>query len=272
MEEIRNEIFDILSTENPATVRGTFYQLTSRGVIAKTESQYKSTVIRLLSDMRRDGTIPYGWIADNTRWMRRPRTYSSLSAMLDHTARTYRRALWDNQEAYVEVWLEKEALAGVLVDVTSEYDVPLMVTRGYSSLSFLHSAAEVIAAKGKPTWIYYFGDLDPSGLDIARAVESGIRGMAPAAEVYFERVAVTREQVEGWDLPTRPTKGTDSRSRNFAGESVEVDAIPASTLRDLVADCIQRHIDTDALRQIETAEQLERDTLARMIAGGAPWK
>src|SRR5262249_28588791 len=153
--------------------------------------------------------------------------------MLRLTAQTYRRAVWDTQASYVEIWLEKDALAGVLYDVTEEWDVPLMVTRGYASLSFLHSAAETISSHSKPTYLYYFGDHDPSGLDITRAVEQGIRQFAPNADITFERVAVNPDQIEGMGLPTRPTKASDSRSKGFEGESVEVDAISPDDLRRL---------------------------------------
>jgi hypothetical protein len=132
---VRAHLYNILArSESAMTVRQVFYQAVSRGVIAKTEGEYKSTVCRLLTDMRLDGVIPFGWIAENTRWMRKPRTYSSMESALENTASTYRRQVWDNQGAYVEIWLEKEALAGVVVDITSEFDVPLMVTRGYPSV------------------------------------------------------------------------------------------------------------------------------------------
>ena len=78
--------------------------------------------------MRRDGTLPYGWIADNTRWMRKSASYHSLGDMLERQTELYRRALWDNQGCRCEVWLEKDALAGVVMDVTDPWDVPLMVT------------------------------------------------------------------------------------------------------------------------------------------------
>jgi hypothetical protein len=130
--------------------------MVSQGVIDKTEQEYK-TVGRLLVDMRLDHSIPFDWIADNTRWMRKPTTYSSLDEALQETARTYRRALWDTQDAHVEIWLEKEALAGVIYEDTYRFDVPLMITRGYSSLSFLHAAAEEIARKGKPAYLYSRG-------------------------------------------------------------------------------------------------------------------
>ena len=131
---------------------------------------------------------------------------------------------------YVEVWCEKDALAGVLLEETRTYDVPLMVARGYSSISFLHSAAEAIQDKGKPAYIFHFGDLDPSGVDAARDIEQKLKRYAPSADIHFERPAVTREQVEQWNLPSRPTKATDTRAKKFAGTSVELDAIPAAKL------------------------------------------
>ena len=233
-------------------------------MVEKTEAEYKSTVCRLLTVMRRKAIVPFDWIADNTRWMRKPDSYSELASALEYTARTYRRSLWQNQDAYVEVWLEKDALAGVLIEETAPWDVPLMVTRGYSSLSFLHSAGEVIRAKSKPAYLYYFGDSDPSGIDITRVVEKGIREFAPDAEIHFERVAVTQEQIRRWKLPTRPTKKKDSRSKNFTGKSVEVDAIPPDLLRALAREKIEQHIDRAALARLKSNEQAERETMERI--------
>jgi hypothetical protein len=148
MADLRAALYDIVATAAPMSVRQVFYQAVSRGLIAKTEAEYKNTVCRLLSEMRLEGEMPYGWIADGTRWQRKPVTHSGLEAALGSIHRTYRRSLWDNQSAYIEVWLEKEALAGVVYDATAQYDVPLMVTRGYPSLSFLANAAEDIEAEG----------------------------------------------------------------------------------------------------------------------------
>jgi hypothetical protein len=260
---IRDTIRDILEADNPQTVRQVFYALTVRGVIGKAEIEYKRTVIRLLVDMREKGEIPFNWIADNTRWMRKPSTFVGLDACLDNTSKFYRRDLWAAMPAYVEVWCEKDALAGILIDETEKYDVPLMVAKGYASLSFLHSAAQTIQAKGKPAYIYHFGDLDPSGRDAARDIEAKLRRYAPEAEIHFECPAVTREQVEKWNLPTRPTKQTDTRAKNFIGESVELDAIPASQLRELVRNCIEKHVDKDQLAILKVAEESERETLGK---------
>ncbi len=265
MEAIEDAIYAALLEDAPMTVRQVFYRLVSNGVIGKTEAEYKSTVVRLLGRMRREGAVPFHWIADNTRWMRKPRTWSSLETMLQRTAEAYRRDVWDNQDVYVEVWLEKDALAGVLYEVTKEWDVPLMVSRGYSSITYLHSAAEAIAAQGKPAHIYYFGDYDPSGLDIPRKVEAGLREFAPDAEIEFERVAVTDEQIVSMNLPTRPTKKSDSRAKNFVGESVEVDAIPPKVLREIVSECITQHVDDRAYDVLLAAEESERGALLSLI-------
>lgn len=93
--------------------------------------------------MRRGGDLPYNWLTDSTRLQRKPDTFANIDEALRETARLYRKSLWTNANCYVEVWLEKDALSGVVFPVTADYDVPLMVARGYASLSFLHSAANI---------------------------------------------------------------------------------------------------------------------------------
>jgi hypothetical protein len=267
MAAIRKAILDILSKDHPQTVRQVFYALTVRGVIAKAEIEYQRTVCRLLTEMREAGQIPFEWIADNTRWQRKPSTFVGLESCLDSVAKFYRRDLWAAMPVYVEVWCEKDALAGVLLEETKIYDVPLMVSRGYSSLSFLHSAAMAIKAKGKPAFVYHFGDLDPSGVDAARDIEAKLRRYAPGAEIHFERPAVTREQVEQWNLPTRPTKMKDTRAKKFGSPtSVELDAIPAHKLRDIARECIERHVDKQKFELLRIAEESERELLKKWSA------
>jgi len=254
----------ILEDDHPMTVRQMFYRMVSAGRIDKTEAEYNNAVCRLLVKMREDGRLPYDWIADNTRWMRGATTYYSVDDALSEAARLYRRDLWADTEHRVEVWLEKDALAGVLLEATHDWHVPLMVTRGYPSLSFLHSSAMAIRDAERPTYIYYFGDHDPSGKDIARNTEKRLRQYAPDCEIHFELVAVTEEQIEWWNLPTRPTKRTDSRAKGWKGGSVEVDAIPARRLVALAESCILRHLDMDQVEAIRQTERLERASLAKL--------
>lgn len=261
MVAIEKAMLEILGEHKPQTVRQVFYQLVSRGVVDKTEREYKGTVIRVLSRMRRAGRLPFDWIADNTRWQRKPDSYSSLGDALEDMQRFYRRDVWREQADYVEVWCEKDALAGVIYDETAQWDVPLMVSRGYSSLSLLHGAAQTAAAKAKPCHIYYLGDYDPSGLDIARCIERDLRGFAKNAEICFHRVAVTPEQIQELHLPTRPTKKTDTRAKGFQGQSVELDAIPSDTLRGIVRRCILGHIDEGTYENTRRVERAEIETL-----------
>jgi hypothetical protein len=266
MEERRDALLAIVAEQKPMTVRQVFYQATVRGLIEKTEAGY-AKVQNLLAVMRREGELPYAWLADNTRWMRKPRTYDGLANAIEHWARSYRRSLWSDADSYVEIWLEKDALAGVLVDVTIEYDVPLMVSRGYASLSFLHNAADTIASLHRPAFIYHLGDYDPSGVNAAEKIEQTLRELAPDAEIHFQRVAVTPEQIELWNLASRPTKTSDTRSKSWmGGDSVELDAISPADLRDLVEDCITRHLDSDQLETLQVAEKSEREVL-RHFAG-----
>ena len=262
---LRESIFYMLKEDAPMTCRQVYYRMVSAGLIDKTENEYTNTTCRLLVKMRRSGEIPYGWIADNTRWIRKPDSYSNLEEMLTITAKCYRKSLWLDMGVNVEIWLEKDALSGVLYDVTEEWDVPLMVTRGYPSLSFLHEAGQGLERSGKPAYIYYFGDYDPSGVDIPRVTERELRKFAPNTEINFEILAVTGEQqIKELNLITRPTKKSDLRSKKFIGESVEVDAIPSKTLRKMADQVISNHISNDEIFRIRDIEELERETLMQL--------
>lgn len=264
METRREALMAIVAEQRPMTVRQVFYAATVRGLIEKAESGYRK-VQTDLAEMRRAGVLPYHWLADSTRWMRKPRSYGSMAEALAETARLYRRDLWSGAGQRVEVWLEKDALAGVVDDITYGFDVPLMVTRGYASLTFLHAAAEAIAASGVPTFVYHLGDFDPSGVDAARKVRETLRRLAPHADIAFERLAVTQEQIVRMRLPTRPTKASDTRSRGFGPVSVELDAIPAQTLRDLVQVAIERHLPAQELERLRQVEREERRLLHGLV-------
>ena len=178
IEVIKDGLHEIVEAEKPMTVRQVFYAATVAGLVDKTEDAYRNTVARLLLQMRRDGDLPYSWITDATRWMHKQSSYDGLAAFIERHQRAYRRDLWAEAEDYVEVWVEKEALAGVIYDVTDEFDVPLMVSKGFASESYLYSAADTITDQllgGKTkAIIYFFGDYDPSGLKISESIESGM--------------------------------------------------------------------------------------------------
>jgi len=265
VEARREALFAIIEEGQPMTVRQVFYQATVRGLVEKAESGY-AKVQTDLTVMRRAGTLPYSWLADNTRWQRKPRTFDSIEDALRNTAAFYRKSLWKDADAYVEIWLEKDALAGVVLPVTSMYDVPLMVARGYASLSFLYSAAEVINDLAVPAYIYHLGDFDPSGVNAGEKIEETLREHAPDAEIIFQRIAVTRDQIVDWDLPTRPTKTSDSRAKRFGSDlSVELDAIDPNTLRDIVEEAIERHLPAKQFAVLKAAEESEREIITKLV-------
>jgi hypothetical protein len=264
--QLTETLAGVLAAEHPMSTRGAFYAATVAGAVPKTEAGYRK-VQRLLVKLREQQIIPWGWIVDGTRWRRGPETYGSVEAALQETARLYRRSLWERSENLVEVWLEKEALAGVLVPITAEWTVDLMVCRGYPSLSYLHQAAEDTIKAGKFLTIYYLGDLDPSGKDIPRNIHDRMTEFGVAFELI--ELAVTREQVSDWDLPSRPTKKSDTRASGFDGASVELDAIPASKLRELVDNAIRSHLDLREVEFLRVIEAEERAGLTELARGAA---
>jgi hypothetical protein len=257
----------IVADMRPMTVRQVFYQATVRGLVEKTERGYDKVQIAL-ANMRRAGAMPYDWIVDFTRWQRKPRTFRDVNHALQETSRLYRKDLWASAESYVEIWLEKDALAGVVAPVTYKYDVPLMVARGYASLSFLSEAAEYMEGEERPVYIYHLGDFDPSGVNAGEKIEQTLRELAPTAEINFERIAVTPEQIAARNLPSRPTKQSDSRAKGFGALSVELDAIDPNQLRALVDEAIERHLPPHEYRVLMAAEESERQAINAFVHGG----
>lgn len=246
----------------PMTVRQMFYRMSSIGAVPKTENGYRKVQYQL-TNMRHAGAIPYGWLADNTRWVRKPNSYTGLDDALTDMQQYYRRSLWAYQDVHVEIWLEKDALAGVISEVTSEFDVPLYVTRGYPSISYLHEAAESLKSIDRPRYVYHFGDYDASGQDAARAIREGLERFG--AEFTFIQVAVTPEQIRSMGLQTRPSKKSDPRAAKHGSIAVELDAIPPAELRRLVRETIEAHVDPYWLEHVRNIEQHEREVISDWI-------
>src|SRR6516165_8106415 len=268
VEAIRSAIHDVLKADHPQTVRQVFYQLVARGVIEKSEKEYQGTVIRLLGEMRLADKISWDWIVDETRKGKVTRTFDSVTDALRDTAKFYRRSALRESNVYIEVWSEKEALAGIIWDAASEYDVPVEVSKGMPSLTQIWgTAVNVInaARAGKQSYIYQFGDHDPTGCLIPKSIESRLREFCTKYNCGFpvvKRIALTKEQIRHYRLPTRPTKREGNpHARGFQGRSVELDALPSRTLRQLVTECIERHITSDQLDILRTAEESERELI-----------
>jgi hypothetical protein len=265
IEACRKGLMEIIEEMQPMTVRQVFYQAVVRGLFHKTEYGYN----RVQTDtgvMRRSGELPYEWLEDNTRAEMRPTTYNSPEDALDAMARSYRKSLWTEADSAVQIWLEKDALSSIVSDVTWEYDVSLMVARGFSSLSFLHTAAQQLNEIDVPAYIYHLGDYDPSGVAAGESIEATLREMAPATDITFTRIAVNKEQIRRWHLPTRPTKKTDSRAASFGDdESVELDAIAPNRLRGIVRAAIEQHLPPDQFQKLKAKEAREQRAIIRLV-------
>ena len=245
------------------TVRHLFYRLVAQGVIEKTEAEYDGTVCRLAVELRRNGGIPYGKIVDGSRLYIRPTTYDNITDALNDTAAIYRRSYWRTADRMLEVWCEKDAIRALIESTCEQLAVPLMVTRGFSSESIVQSLAYDTIRSGKPRVILSLNDYDPSGSIMLDDILRRARHYAPAARFHSEQVALTREQVTRFRLPTRPTKtaGNTHAAKFNDPESVELDALPPQTLRDLLQDAIEAHVDQRELAIMQEAEASERDTL-----------
>jgi hypothetical protein len=263
MQELRTALFRICKERKPLTARHAFYCLASEGLIAKTEKDYDNVVLRLLGQMREEGLIPFSWVVDHTRWMRKRPSYLSLHDMLERGAELYRRNLWADSEWYVEVWCESESIMGVLYDVTDKWDVPLMPARGYSPKTLCWTAAQSMREEEKPVAVLYFGDYDYDGIRIDKDIEAKLRRYALGVDIMFHRCAITPEQAA--QLPSKPPKATKSKRRQaWKGGTVELEAMPPKHLQAICESAIEQFVDREGLKMLKRTEEMERNTLRNM--------
>jgi len=257
---------EILSVNSPMTVRQVYYQLVSRQVIKNDRSQYQA-VSNALVKARQQGLIPWEWIEDR---LRKPRCISMWDGLSDFAVAaqsSYRRDVWATQPNYVEAWLEKDALSGIFEDVLEPYGVTLNVGRGFDGWDSIRNAAERYESLDGVT-ILYFGDFDPSGEDMARS----LRDRLAFFEVYPELIkcALTKDDIKRYNLPPDFAKKTDTRAAKFIAKygdvSVELDALPLDVLKDRLVREIEARLDLDALQEIKSIEQEERERLVEALS------
>ena len=266
-------LIDYAERHGPVTVRQLFYAATVHNVpgVEKTEGGYDKVQAQVLA-LRRARAMPYSCIADATRYMHKPDTWTGIDAALRETARFYRKSLWADSQERVEIWLEKTALAGVLYPVTAEYDVPLMPTIGFTSETFAFGAVQNVIGTGKTLVIYSMYDFDRSGKDAEASLKEKVQrfGAEYEVEVEFHPLALTLEQVNGLSLPTRPPKKKSAADKRWPHDfAAELDAIPPDTLRDMVRGAIERHLPAHELAHLKRVERAERETLLQFIGGAA---
>jgi hypothetical protein len=265
----------LVAENKPVTVRGTFYLCETRGWVEKTEAAVALIQRRLLR-LRRQRVIPYPWIVDESRDVYGHTSYSGLDDLAADAARLYRRDYWRRSGLWVQVWLEKRALAGVLAPVVvGKWGLNLYVCGGQPSETYLYRAGLDIANRGVETHVYVLSDFDPAGSVIfdtlakgTKKAPGGLSRFTDGVPVHVHKLALTAEQVREWGLPTRPAKKSDKRSAKFVEEhgdvSVELDAVPPNDLRRLVDEAIAQHMAESTLEAFKAIEA-EEQQMARIL-------
>ena len=265
VEARREALLDIIDDGRPMTVRQVFYQATVRGLVEKTETGY-AKVQTDLTVMRRAGDLPYDWLADNTRWQRKPRTFDSVEDALQETAEVLSQGAVDRRrllrrDLAGEGRARRRRLSGHrhvrrAADGGARLRLPLVPAQRRR----IHQRRST----SRPTSTTSATSIRPASTP-ARRSRRRCASWRPTPRSIFERIAVTPEQIGEWDLPTRPTKKADTRSKGFGEISVELDAIEPNQLRALVQDAIEQHLPAEQFEVLKAAEESEREIISRLV-------
>lgn len=251
----------ILADEQPLSLRGLFYRVVSAGFLDSTDRANYLQLGRIMTTLREAGVVPFSWLVDGVRQTLKPNSWSGLADFAATVRDAYRKDFWAAAPDYVHVIVEKDAMAGVLEPVTHEYDVALSVIRGYTSLSFAHRIAEIFDRIEKPIHCYYLGDLDPSGLDLEQDLCSKLKRYCRRSFAW-QRLGVTVEDLAAFNLYPLTPKQKDRRTAAFlaAGyrQCAELDAIPATALRERLEGAILAHVPAAEWARLRSVEATER--------------
>lgn len=248
------------------SLRQLYYRLVATSLIPNTPKDYKR-LGHLISDARLAGLIDWNAIEDRGRVARVLQDFKNLREMIDASLATYRLPRWKGQPAYVELWVEKDALSGVLAPVANEFHVTLCVNKGYSSQSAMYEASRRFIRRirfkttPKRPVLFYLGDHDPSGEDMVRDIRDRM-AMFGVDGLEVRKLALTIEQVREHNPPPNPAKVTDPRAADYIDlhgpYSWEVDALPVDVLVSLIRNAFMEVIDMpkmDAIREQETRDR-----------------
>lgn len=265
LETLDSQIVEVLRDDHPQSVRHVFYRMTDPRLAApvpKSEHGYK-LVQRQCLKLRRAGRVPYGWISDTTRRGYHVNTFDGPGDFIGRFAGLYRARLWDADTPHVEVWCESRSLAGVLQSTCEALAVSLYPAGGFSSATLAYEAArEIDAEERDEAVVLYVGDYDPAGVLIDQAIERELRSHL-ATPLTVRRLGINPEQIEAFDLPTKPRKEGERRRLDIQA-TVEAEAMPANTMRRLVREAVEAYLPRGALEATRAAEESERFGLRRL--------
>jgi hypothetical protein len=263
------------------TLRQLYYQLVSRDYIANNVREYKNLGV-LISDARLAGLVDWERIVDRVRNLRKLPSWDSPAEIISSAAYDFHMSRWQDQETYVEVWIEKNALIGVIEPICDELDIPYFACVGYTSQSEMWGAARRLerqVRQGKTVVILHLGDHDPSGKDMTRDIQDrlslfvgtdlrklGVRW----GGVEVDRLALNWDQVEQFNPPPNPAKLTDSRAtayiEEFGLESWELDALDPATIAGIIRTAVSKYVNEDKWQEVEEEEETGKTLLNLAVA------
>lgn len=281
------------------TLRQLYYQFVSRDWIPNKQREYDRLGV-VVSKARLAGLLDWEQMVDRTRETEIVPHWRTPAEIMASAARSYAEDKWANQPERVEVWIEKDALAGVIEGPCTELDVPYLSCRGYTSSSEMWRSAQRLVSylkAGQRVTILHMGDHDPSGIDMTRDIRDRLElflahhahwgdAVPEGAEVpdggsaygwvrdrfTVDRIALTWDQVQDYDPPPNPAKMSDSRAAdyvaNYGHESWELDALEPSVLDALVRDNVGLLLDDELWDEAIAAEDGQREALT---AASAKW-
>lgn len=247
------------------TLRQLYYQFVARDLIPNTERSYKS-LGSTINDARLAGYIDWDTIEDRTRHVVSNSHWDSPADIIESARQSYHVDLWDTQERRVEVWIEKQALTGIIDQTCRKLDVPYFACIGYVSASETYAAYQRACAH--PLTILHLGDHDPSGIDMTRDNLDRLAHVM-GGDVELKRIALNMDQVEQYNPPPNPAKVTDSRWQDYMTEfgpsSWELDALEPSVINELIETEVALLRDDDSFNERLAQQDDDRDELDRII-------
>lgn len=249
------------------TLRQVYYQLVARGYIPNNERSYKN-LGNLINDGRLAGLIDWFAIVDRTRYIRNNSHWESPESVIESAKYSYMLDRWEQQPNYVEVWVEKDALIGIISQICRKLDVPHFSCRGYTSQSEMWSAAQRFKRQyyREGRYIIHLGDHDPSGIDMSRDIQERLELFG--ADVEVKRVALTMDQIATYNPPPNPTKLTDARSsgyiQEFGYECWELDALEPKIITSLIRNEVTALMDEDLFNERAAKEKLDKVNIQKI--------
>lgn len=256
------------------TLRQLYYRFVALGWIENKDREYKR-LGSIINDARLAGLIDWNAIEDRGRSLLAPSHWENPAEIIEGCADAYAIDLWEGQDYYVEVWVEKQALESVVSTACDPLDVACFACKGYVSQSEMWRAAgrfkhHYKISEREPV-IIHMGDHDPSGIDMTRDIRDRMKMFR--IDTHVDRIALNMDQVTELNPPPNPAKLSDSRAekyiREYGPESWELDAIEPANLQDLIQEAIGKYLDTEKFEARLDRQGIERKLLQQVADG---WK